>query len=205
MENSVIPGALFVMLMTFTPGPNTITCASMGLAVGYRKTLPFILGIHVGFSLVMLSSALLCALAAVVIHRFGPVISLVGGTYILLLAWRCLRSAAPQTLVDDSPRPRQGFVSGLGLQMVNPKGLMCGVTLFSSFWMEFGHLSMLLASWGSGLAALGSTSLWALMGGLLGRLFRSSRSRMWLQGVFAFSLAALGGGLLVDALAWSNG
>ena len=38
----------FVIITTFTPGPNNISSASMGIMYGYKKTLDFLLGIAAG-------------------------------------------------------------------------------------------------------------------------------------------------------------
>jgi threonine/homoserine/homoserine lactone efflux protein len=49
----------FVFITTLTPGPNNIACASLGIRYGYRKALPFILGIVSAFFLIMLGAGLI--------------------------------------------------------------------------------------------------------------------------------------------------
>ena len=42
MIGDLIPLISFVVVTTFTPGPNNISSASMGVLHGYRKTLNFL-------------------------------------------------------------------------------------------------------------------------------------------------------------------
>ena len=53
----MIPLISFVIVTTFTPGPNNISSAAMGVAYGYRRTIPYLFGIASGFFLVMLAAA----------------------------------------------------------------------------------------------------------------------------------------------------
>ena len=59
MNLDMIPLISFVFVTTFTPGPNNISSASMGMRYGYRKTVAYLLGISSGFFVVMLACALL--------------------------------------------------------------------------------------------------------------------------------------------------
>lgn len=44
--------ATFILVTTFTPGPNNILSASMGAYFGYRRTAPFLFGIVLAGALV---------------------------------------------------------------------------------------------------------------------------------------------------------
>ena len=51
MSNSLLPAfILFAAVMFFTPGPNNIMVMSSGLTYGFRRTLPHIAGVTIGFA-----------------------------------------------------------------------------------------------------------------------------------------------------------
>ena len=44
-----IPLVSFAVVTTFTPGPNNLSSASLGVLYGYRDTVKYMTGIMVGF------------------------------------------------------------------------------------------------------------------------------------------------------------
>ena len=46
----LIAFVLFATVMFFTPGPNNIMLLSSGLTYGFRRTIPHIVGIVIGFA-----------------------------------------------------------------------------------------------------------------------------------------------------------
>ena len=58
MSNSLLPAfILFAAVMFFTPGPNNIMVMSSGLTFGFRRTLPHIAGVTIGFAFMVARSA----------------------------------------------------------------------------------------------------------------------------------------------------
>ena len=49
--------AAFVLVSSITPGPNNLMLASSGLAFGFRRTLPLLLGVQTGFQCLLLAVA----------------------------------------------------------------------------------------------------------------------------------------------------
>ena len=47
------PLALFALVSSITPGPNNIMLASSGLTFGFRRTIPHMLGVNLGFTLML--------------------------------------------------------------------------------------------------------------------------------------------------------
>ena len=60
MFELVFPVALFAVSMSITPGPNNVMVTASGANFGYRRTIPHLLGIGLGFP------AMVCAVG------FGP-------------------------------------------------------------------------------------------------------------------------------------
>lgn len=107
----------FVLITSFTPGPNNISSASMGVLHGYKKSLNYLGGISCGFFFVMLVSGLVSTTLLAVFPPFESVLRIVGAGYILYLAYGILK--ASYTFEERDIRPL-GFANGLMLQLVNP-------------------------------------------------------------------------------------
>ena len=121
----------FVVLTTFTPGPNNISSASMGILFGYRSTFKYLIGIASGFVIVMFLSALMSAAMYSLIHSAEKWLRIIGAAYILWLAWHSLKADYDFNESDNSKI--NSFKEGFTLQLVNPKVIIYGLTLFSTF------------------------------------------------------------------------
>jgi threonine/homoserine/homoserine lactone efflux protein len=158
----------FILISTFTPGPNNIMSLNNAARVGLRKALRFNVGIFFGFLIVMV----LCAFAGSALYATIPhvkiIMSVVGASYILYLAWKTIRSSTDFTAEAKA----QSFVSGFLLQFVNPKIMLYGLMAMSSYilpyyrtWWEIGCFALLLTITGSS-----ANVSWTLFGHLFKRL-----------------------------------
>jgi len=59
MEIELLPVLSYALVSIFTPGPNNITSSSLGMCVGYPRTLRFIGGVVTGFFCIMVATGLL--------------------------------------------------------------------------------------------------------------------------------------------------
>lgn len=95
---------------------NNIMSMTNGSRKGFRKALPFNLGIWVGFSIVMVLCTVCCSLLSALIPKIKTPMLVVGAAYMLYLAWETFRSGS----IEEGSH-RDGFLSGLLLQFINPK------------------------------------------------------------------------------------
>lgn len=186
-----VPLLSFACITMYTPGPNNISCTSLGMLHGYRGTLGFILGISLGAFVTML----VCAFASHALHTALPqaqeIMRFVGAGYILWLAWAIYRSApAPELGAASVERPPNAFAKGLVLQFVNPKALIFGLTLYSTFLAPLtGHHGyLLLSAVAISLNAFISTSSWALFGSAIGTWLGDEKRRRAVNTVLALLL-----------------
>ncbi len=120
----------YVFVTTFTPGPNNITSASMGMNHGYRKALPYLLGIFTGFVGIMFVCGLLTETVVRLLPKLEIGLRIVGSAYMIWLAISILRSTKTEESKDAlSP----AFGRGVLLQVLNPKVIIYGITVFSGF------------------------------------------------------------------------
>ena len=163
MNIDMIPLISFVIVTTFTPGPNNISSAAMGVAYGYRRTLPYLFGIASGFFLVMFVAAYLSSALLGIMPFAEQYLRWIGSGYILYLAISTLR-------VDygfsGNSEDAKAFTKGFVLQLFNPKVAVYGLTLYSTFLAGIsGHiawLSFFAAIFA--ITALAATSTWAISG-----------------------------------------
>lgn len=169
---SLIP---YVFITTFTPGPSTITSASMGVCFGIRKTTKFFYGITVGFFIVMLLCGSFSSLLLRAIPSIGPIMRLVGAGYILWLAYWIFK--ANYSLKEKSETIPMGFYKGLLLQFLNPKLAIYGLTLHTAFLLPIIDIPLYVGISALALSAIAFCSVftWALFGAVISKHLHHTR------------------------------
>ncbi len=163
MDPELLSLMSFAVVTTFTPGPNNLSSASMGVLYGYKKTLRYLIGIAVGFFAVQLLCGWVSGFLLERFPAFERALRIVGALYILWLAWGTFRASYA---FEEQEHPPFGFLKGFFLQILNPKALVYGLTLYATFLVDrvTSPLELLLsAALFSGLA-FSSVSLWTLFG-----------------------------------------
>lgn len=162
-----VPLITFVMITTYTPGPNNISSASMGLLFGYLKSLPYLLGIASGFVLIML----ICGSLSGFVNTIFPSLSIwlrwAGCAYILWLSFSTLK--ATYSFSEASDHDLAGFLRGMMLQILNPKVVIYGLTLYTTFLNPIvtKPLYLVLSAVLLAFNAWVSISLWSLFGSVI--------------------------------------
>ena len=167
MNPLIIPFLIYAAVTTFTPGPNNITSTAIGMRLGYRRTLPYILGIVLGFLLIMLASGILTDIASRAYRGALPYLKWIGVIY---MCWLAISLFLPSAHGAEAAHVRNAsFKSGLLLQIVNPKVILYGITIYSSFHLLLADTPVKLVASSVFLAMLGgvATSLWAVFGNLM--------------------------------------
>src|SRR5574342_534428 len=108
----------YVVVATFTPGPNNLMAMSNGLHTGFRRTINFLGGVFAGFILVML----ICAFANFAFMTMLPSLhlwlNLFGAGYMSYLAIHVMRSKPHE---QEENQGLNTFKAGFSLQLINPK------------------------------------------------------------------------------------
>ena len=163
MTVQMIPLISFVVITTFTPGPNNLSSASMGMIYGYRKTVNYLAGITSGFFVVMIACAYLSQAILEILPVAEQYLRWLGAGYIIWLAIAVYRSDVSMSEDKDISQP---FLKGLMLQLFNPKVAVYGLTLYSTFLAPISGRSayLLISAILFALTAFTATSTWALFG-----------------------------------------
>ncbi len=130
MEVNIAAFTSFIIITSFTPGPNNIASASFGMLLGYKQTFKFLMGVVVGFFLMLWVCALLSGFLLQSAPFINTYLKYIGAVYIIWLAYQTLRASYATT---GEVKLLATFTRGLLLQMVNPKGLFYGLTIFTTF------------------------------------------------------------------------
>lgn len=123
----------YAVITAATPGPNNIMSMSNAGRLGFRRALPFNLGIWVGFTIVMVLCTLFCTALSALIPAIRLPMLVLGAAYMLYLAWGTFRSSD----VIQEDHAREGFRSGLLLQFINPKIYLYGIMSMEAYILPY--------------------------------------------------------------------
>ena len=121
---------IFGFVTAMTPGPNNITSSYSGFNFGYKKTLPLILAVIFGWTLLLI----LMNTGLILIFKQYPylqqIIRILGSIFLVYLAYLISFSNTSQGTPIKNPI---SFSKAFILQFVNPKSLVVSMTTVSIF------------------------------------------------------------------------
>ncbi|WP_440111742.1 LysE family translocator [Paenibacillus sp. QZ-Y1] len=124
---------IYCIVVTFTPGPSNIVILSSTQKMGPRKTMPYVGGATLAFSLLLTASAFLNQLLAGVLPGILKVMQIVGGLYMVYLAYQIYKMGS----TEAAPKQVTGFLNGLVMQFVNPKVVLFTFTVIPSYVLPY--------------------------------------------------------------------
>ena len=101
----LIAFVVFAAVMFFTPGPNNIMVLSSGLTYGFRRTLPHIAGITIGFAFMVGAVGLGLGTIFIAYPVLQTILKYAGAAYLVYLAAVIAMSGAARPEQDNRPRP----------------------------------------------------------------------------------------------------
>jgi threonine/homoserine/homoserine lactone efflux protein len=112
---------VFAAVMFFTPGPNNVMLLSSGLNYGFRRTLPHVAGIVIGFAFMV--GAVGFGLGTIFISYpvLQTVLKYAGAAYLVYLA-AVIAMSGPVASAQDNARGPMTFWGAAMFQWVNVKG-----------------------------------------------------------------------------------
>jgi cysteine/O-acetylserine efflux protein len=187
---TLYPLLLYIVVTTFTPGPNNILSMTHAMRAGYRRTLSFLLGITSGFAVIMLICGVLNAVLADRLPQIQFWLNLAGAGYMIYLGVHTILSKPDGN--GDQHDEMNNFRGGLLLQFLNMKVILYGITVYALFITRISHDFMVTVLSAFALAVIGfvSISCWAL-GGSVFRVFWQKHYRLfnWVMGGLLIYLA----------------
>ncbi len=178
---------LFVFSMSITPGPNNIMIMTSGLNHGVVKSIPHMLGINIGFTVMLIAIGLGLGTLFETFPAAHQVIKVVGTLYLLYLAWLIARTPTHSTAHANS-KPISFFQAAL-FQWVNPKAWVMITSVIATYsdpdqaiWLQVLAIAGLFAVMGPPI-----TATWLLGGVSLQRVLKTPKYLRF----FNWTMAAL--------------
>jgi len=174
---------LFAFVSSITPGPNNLMLLASGVNFGFRRTIPHMLGIAGGFTVMTLVIGLGLAGLFIAWPPARVLLKLASVGYLLWLAWRIANAAPPAKqapLSTQRPPSKQAgtpfsMLQAAGFQWVNPKAWTMALTANTLYAPSADLASVLLVAGVFGAINLPSVSSWAAMGTMLRGFLRDPK------------------------------
>ena len=171
-SSTLISFATFAVVAAFTPGPNNVMLAASGANYGFRRTLPHIFGILVGFCSLVVAAGLGLATLFMIMPWLYDVLKVISVLFLLYLAWKIGSAGCATTKHKDRPL---SFVQAASFQLINPKSItviISSVTAFTSTAENVGtEVTILLVVFAA--VTICATCTWAVFGTAIAHLLTS--------------------------------
>jgi threonine/homoserine/homoserine lactone efflux protein len=181
---------LAALALCGSPGPATLSMAAAGAAYQLRHTWPYYFGLLAGVSIVLslVASGLIAAVAT--IPYAAETLTIIAIGYMCWLAWKIAH--APPIRQADSGQSAPGFLTGMILNLTNPKAYASFTAVFAGFDLLPGRA---FASGGLEVAILftligGINLSWLLAGNVLQKFFQDEKTSRIINVSFAILLLA---------------
>ena len=182
----ILAMGMFSLGMSISPGPANMVIVASGANHGFRRTLPFVSGATVGFTLLLAFVGFWLFKAIGGHPAFFRALGIAGALFVAWVGWK-IAAARPELAVEKAGVP--SFMQGFALQWLNPKAwIACasGAALFSDP-RTHAPLAVFVAIYA--VVCYLSLAAWAVLGDRVAVLLGSPRR------IRAFNLAM--GGMLV--------
>lgn len=182
--------AAFAFVSSITPGPNNLMLMASGANFGFRRTIPHMLGVGIGFVvMVLLVGAGLIQIfdAYPISHTILKTLSV---AYLLWLAWR-IAHAAPAKPGQTGGTPFT-FLQAAAFQWVNPKAWTMALTAITAYTPDRSIEAILLVGVIFGAINIPSVGSWTILGQQMARFLQSpARLRSFNWAMAALLVASL--------------
>ena len=185
LHDVLIPLVAFAFVTSITPGPNNLMLMASGANFGFRRTIPHMLGVGLGF--VFMTFLMGLGLSGLFSSWPGlhTALSVVSAVYLLWLAWK-IANAAPPEAGQKAGKPFT-FIQAAAFQWVNPKAWAMALSAVTIYAPDESAMATLLVAAVFGAVNIPSVSVWTLLGQELRRILTN---RMRLK-AFNWTMAVL--------------
>jgi threonine/homoserine/homoserine lactone efflux protein len=181
----------FTVATSFTPGPNNLMLLSSGLTFGYKRTLGHILGIVLGFPIMVVAVGLGVGAVLEKYPLAYTVLKVVATMYLLWMAWHIANTKGDISLEKEKEKRNKpfSFMQIVLFQWVNPKAWIMAITATTSFTTHGNYvfIQVVIIAFIYALACIASSHIWVLGGVFLQKLIANEKRVR----IFNISMAVL--------------
>ena len=182
--NVFLSAALFAVVTSFTPGPNNAMLLASGVNYGFRRTLPHILGITIGYAVMFAAVALGVGQIFAAEPKLYAALQIFSVIYMLWLAWKIATAGDANSASSREPLT---FLQAALFQWINPKGVAIAIAAANFLKPESLAYDLPLMLALILFVSLTSASTWTLFGQGVRGVLGSARRRQ----IFNWTMAAL--------------
>ena len=166
---------IFAVVMFFTPGPNNIMLLSSGLTYGFRRTIPHIAGITIGFAFMVGAVGLGLGAVFLAYPVLQTILKYAGAAYLIYLA-AAIAISGPAKPGEETGRGPMSFWGAAMFQWINAKGWVIVIGTITAY-AAIAQFPLNIAIQTVISLAIGavSTVVWALFGAALRPVLTSER------------------------------
>jgi threonine/homoserine/homoserine lactone efflux protein len=167
--------AVFAAVMFFTPGPNNIMVMSSGLTYGFRRTVPHIAGVVIGFAFMVGAVGLGFGTVFIAFPVLQIILKYAGAAYLVYLAVMIAMSGPPKP--GETGKGPMTFWQGAMFQWVNVKGWVAIIGTITAYAAIASFpLNIVLQVLIFLLMGMASITTWTLFGSALRPFLTSPRA-----------------------------
>lgn len=180
---------VFAVSTTITPGPNNIMIMTSGLNFGLKRSVPHLLGICLGFPLMVAGVGIGFG---VVFEQFPiahEVIKVLGVLYLIYLAY-LVATSAPSSMESDLDKAKPlTFLQAALFQWINPKAWVMATGAVAAYTTQDAGmmLQVMFIAFAYLMAGLPCVGMWLVCGTGLKRFLKEVKY----QRIFNFTMATL--------------
>lgn len=174
--------------MTWTPGPNNAMLSASGANYGWRRSMPHVMGVTIGFPIMLILVALglerLLRAFPIVVEALGWL----GFGMMVWFAWRIATADATREATRGSPLT---FLQATAFQWVNPKAWALAFYITAGYAIgETALVNTLVAASVFLVSGLASSYTWAVFGAAIGMALKNGWRLRAFNAAMALTLLA---------------
>lgn len=179
---------VFAFVSSVTPGPNNLMLMASGANFGFRRTIPHMLGIGLGFTfmVVLVGVGLMQLFDAFPVSY--SVLKGVSVVYLTWLAWKIATAGQPGT--GKAGGTPLSFLQAAAFQWVNPKAWAMALTAITAYAPTRDLSAVLFVAVIFGAVNLPTVSVWTVLGQQIKRVLTNPMRLRLFNGTMAALLVA---------------
>ena len=173
MYSQITPLVLFAIAASFSPGPNNIVTSYTSFNFGFKKTIPTMLGVVLGWMTLVIFLQMGSGVIFKQFEELQIIIKIFGSIYLLYMAYKLSSS---RTISGKSTTKPITFINTFFFQFINPKAIiyaLLAISMFVDVQDNYLRDSLTLTAVFF-IGAIGSQLTWCLIGKYL-RKFATSK------------------------------
>jgi len=180
-----IPLVIFLTVAIFSPGPNNVIAMSVGFNYGFKRVIPHLLAVVVGFSVMLFVVGIGIKELILKYQSVFEVMKYLCSFYLLYLAYKIATSKPNLNTNEVKPIT---FKESLLFQVINPKSWIAALSIITIYLPKDNFLTALFITIIiSDILIILAISTWAVLGKSFNKIFKSEKTTK----IFNVSMAIL--------------